>query len=81
MQTPLGRVLSRHAEQAVRAALGDTRVVLVNGARQSGKSTLLRQIARCDAADWRDLDVPEMRRAAQSDPTGFVDSTLDLSRC
>lgn len=43
---PLGRVLERRVEQAIRDALEDTRVVLVNGARQSGKSTLLRQIAR-----------------------------------
>jgi uncharacterized protein len=46
-----GRVLSRHAERAIREALEDTRVVLVNGARQSGKSTLFRQIARGDAAE------------------------------
>jgi uncharacterized protein len=68
-----GQVRRRHAEQAVREALLDTRVVLVNGARQSGKSTLLRQIARGDEAEWRDLDVPLVRRAALTDPTGFVD--------
>jgi uncharacterized protein len=34
---PIGRVLSRHAERAIREALDDTRVVLVNGARQSGQ--------------------------------------------
>jgi predicted AAA+ superfamily ATPase len=51
-KSPIGRLLWRHAEQAIREALQDTRVVLVNGARQSGKSTLLRQIARADAAEW-----------------------------
>jgi uncharacterized protein len=70
---PLGRFVRRHAEQAIRDALEDTRVVLVNGARQSGKSTLLRQIARADAAEWRDLDLPVVRQAAQADPIGFVD--------
>jgi ABC-type transport system involved in cytochrome c biogenesis ATPase subunit len=38
-------IVPRHAERAIREALEDTRVVLVNGARQSGKSTLLRQFA------------------------------------
>ena len=47
--------------------------MLVNGARQSGKSTLLRQIARADAAEWRDLDLPVIRQAALADPAGFVD--------
>lgn len=49
-------------------------MVLVNGARQSGKSTLLRQVARTAAAEWRDLDLPLIRQAAQADPIGFVDS-------
>ena len=48
--------------------------MLVNGARQSGKSTLLRQVARTGAAEWRDLDLPLIRQAAQADPIGFVDS-------
>lgn len=69
----IGRVLKRHAERAIREALEDTRVVLVNGARQSGKSTLLRQISRTDAAEWRDLDLPLVRQAAVADPIGFVD--------
>ena len=38
-----------------------------------GKTTLLRQIARADAAEWRDLDVPVIRQAALADPAGFVD--------
>lgn len=71
--SPIGRLLERHAEQMIREALQDTRVVLVNGARQSGKSTLLRQIARAQAAEWRDLDSPVIRQAAQADPAGFVD--------
>jgi uncharacterized protein len=70
---PTGQVRARHAEPAIREALADTRVVLVNGARQSGKSTLLRQVARSGAAEWRDLDLPLVRHAALADPTGFVD--------
>ena len=37
--------MPRHAESLVAEALADTRVVLVNGARQSGKSTLTRLTA------------------------------------
>jgi hypothetical protein len=44
--SPLGRMHDRHAERAVDAALLDSRVVLVNGARQSGKSPL--QASRID---------------------------------
>jgi uncharacterized protein len=47
--------------------------VLVTGARQCGKSTLVRMIAK-DGAEWRDLDATATRLAAIADPTGFVDS-------
>lgn len=62
----------RHASTAIAEALTDTRVVLVNGARQAGKSTLVRAIAAQRAAEWRDLDLPQDRQAAQEDPVGFV---------
>jgi predicted AAA+ superfamily ATPase len=62
----------RHASAAIAEALADTRVVLVNGARQAGKSTLVRAIAAQWAAEWRDLDLPQDRQAAQEDPVGFV---------
>jgi uncharacterized protein len=62
----------RHASTAVADALADTRVVLVNGARQAGKSTLVRAIAAQRATEWRDLDLPQDRQAAQEDPVGFV---------
>jgi predicted AAA+ superfamily ATPase len=46
--------------------------VLVNGARQAGKSTLVRAIAAHQAAEWRDLDHPLDRQSALEDPVGFV---------
>jgi predicted AAA+ superfamily ATPase len=64
---------ARRAAAAVRDALADTRVVLVNGARQSGKSTLVRSVAGAYAATWRDLDRPDDRQAALADPVGFVE--------
>lgn len=75
MQTQLGPALPRHAEDAVNAALEDTRVVLVNGARQSGKSTLVRLVAKGRDAEWRDLDTALTRHAALEDPDGFVDQS------
>lgn len=57
----------------MRAALEDTRVVLLTGARQCGKSTLVRMVAKGRQAEWRNLDAATTRQAARADPTGFVD--------
>jgi uncharacterized protein len=62
----------RHAASAITDALADTRVVLVNGARQAGKSTLVRAIAGQRTAEWRNLDLPHERQSALEDPVGFV---------
>jgi uncharacterized protein len=70
--SPIGRILPRHAIVAVEEALADTRVVLVNGARQSGKSTLVAQVGAARGAEWRSLDRATTREAARYDPTGFV---------
>jgi uncharacterized protein len=67
-------LVPRHAESLVTEALADTRVVLVNGARQAGKSTLTRLAAsRQSDAVIRMLDDPATLQAAKDDPTGFVD--------
>lgn len=71
-QSPIGRILPRKAAVAVQEALDDTRVVLVNGARQCGKSTLVMKIGNERAAEWRSLDRAATRQAAQFDPTEFV---------
>jgi predicted AAA+ superfamily ATPase len=71
-QTPLGRLIPRHVQPLLDEALADTRVVLVAGARQSGKSTLVRQLGRGKDAEWRNLDRSATLEAARSDPTGFV---------
>lgn len=71
-ESPIGRILPRHAAGIVEAALDDTRVVLVNGARQSGKSTLVAKVAGSRGAQWRSLDRAATRQAAQFDPTEFV---------
>ncbi|MEU9836651.1 ATP-binding protein [Streptosporangium sp. NPDC048047] len=72
--TPLGKVIRRNAERLVREALTDTRVVLVNGARQSGKSTLTALIASDHENPLtRNLDRPDVLAAAQEDPNTFVE--------
>jgi uncharacterized protein len=67
-------LIPRRAETQVDAALADTRVVLINGARQAGKSTLVRIVAGDRVAERRDLDRAQDRAAAITDPVGFVDS-------
>jgi uncharacterized protein len=66
-------LLPRHVAANVRIALKDTRVVVVLGARQVGKSTLVEQIAK-DQPGRRfvSLDDELTRRGALDDPTGFI---------
>ncbi|WP_306832398.1 ATP-binding protein [Catenuloplanes nepalensis] len=66
-------LIVRHAQTLIDDALADTRVVLVNGARQSGKSTLVKVVAGARTAQRRDLDMPQDREAAAADPVGFVE--------
>ncbi len=63
----------RRTETAIHAALADTRVVIVNGARQSGKSTVVHAITRrrSDVLERR-LDRPSDLQAAKHDPERFV---------
>lgn len=71
--------LPRHAAGEVKRALSDTRVVLINGARQVGKSTLAQQVLRSDRrARILTLDDEPLLSAAREDPVSFVrhDGTL-----
>lgn len=70
--SPIGRLIPRHSATEVTEALADTRVVLVNGARQCGKTTLVAQIGQQRGAEWRSLDRAATRQAAEYDPTEFV---------
>jgi len=70
--TSSARFLPRHATQPTLDALADTRVVLINGARQAGKSTLVRRIGRETGGAWYTLDDAATRAHAANDPTSFV---------
>ena len=66
-------LFSRHAERLAVEALGDTRVVVINGARQVGKSTLAELIVgRSVGARELFLDDQAVRAAAEADPSAFV---------
>lgn len=69
----LVRVFQRHIMPQLLAALGDTPVVLLHGARQVGKSTLARGIASGPhPARYLTLDDATVLASAKSDPAGFV---------
>ena len=61
----------RFVEQRVREALTDTRVVLLCGPRQSGKTTLARRIAG-ETIPFFTLDDATVLDAASADPVGFL---------
>jgi len=64
----------RHIAPKLADALSDTPVVVISGARQSGKSTLVQSIKTTDSTSRRylTLDDAAVLNAAKSDPAGFV---------
>lgn len=66
-------MIARHIEASLLAALADTPVVLLHGARQTGKSTLARSVAADKhPARYLTLDDTAVLAAARSDPAGFI---------
>lgn len=61
----------RHARTRIAEALEDTRVVLMSGPRQSGKTTLAQQIAG-NGRRFFTLDDRTTLEAARRDPVGFL---------
>lgn len=64
-------MLPRHATARVLEALGDTRVVTVEGPRQAGKSTLCAGVAAAHGFRSVTLDDAAIAAAAREDPTGY----------
>ncbi|WP_353268594.1 AAA family ATPase, partial [Gemmatimonas sp.] len=62
----------RLAEKSLADALADTPVVVVQGPRQCGKTTLALRVGRPLGFEYLNLDDGASRRAAQDDPAGFV---------
>ncbi len=62
----------RHIAPLLTDALSDTPVVLINGARQSGKSTLAQAQSIGAPRQYLTLDDAVVLNAAKSDPAGFI---------
>jgi len=65
--------VDRHASLLVAEALADTPIVVVQGARQVGKSTLASELLASRGLGLLTLDDSVQRAAAAADPDGFVD--------
>lgn len=65
-------MLNRHITPRLEAALADTPVVLLNGARQTGKSTLVQALAETRGSRYLTLDDAAVLAAARRDAEGFV---------
>jgi len=64
----------RNIEERVREAIGHARVVLINGPRQAGKTTLVRELMDFgEEANYVTFDDISSLSYAQRDPAGFVD--------
>ena len=68
----------RLIEKKLQAALADTRVVLLNGARQTGNSTLVQQVAEKRGGQYLTLDDPATTALAGSDPFALVQGAGNL---
>lgn len=64
---------TRHISANILEALSDTPVILIRGARQTGKTTLVRDIMPDHiSSEYVTLDNALALAAAQSDPSGFI---------
>jgi uncharacterized protein len=64
-------VYPRFIEQRIREALSDTRVVMISGPRQSGKTTLAEKLATA-GVPFLTLDDQTTLETARADPVGFI---------
>ncbi|NOZ03219.1 MAG: ATP-binding protein [FCB group bacterium] len=62
----------RNIENNLLSALTDTPVVVLNGARQTGKTTLVKKLATALSASYVTLDDATTLSAASFDPQGFI---------
>lgn len=61
----------------VRETLADSPVVLLQGARQTGKTTLVEKLGEETGAAYQSLDVATTLAAVRADPAGFLASYRD----
>jgi hypothetical protein len=65
-------MIQRNLAPQLREALSDRPVVLLNGARQAGKSTLAQSLLDGHAASYLTLDDATVLSAIERDPNGFL---------
>ena len=65
-------MIRRNIHESVRRALVDTPVVLLNGARQTGKTTLAQAISATSGARYFTFDDSATLALAAADPAGFI---------
>jgi predicted AAA+ superfamily ATPase len=66
----------RWQEDSIKEALKTSRITILAGARQCGKTTIANQLASADNdIDFRSLDDIAMLMSAKADPHGFVHQT------
>jgi predicted AAA+ superfamily ATPase len=72
-------MLKRALEEPLRAALSDTPVVMLVGARQTGKSTLSQSLVESGGASYSTFDEPRLLTAARGDPVQFIEDLEDTA--
>lgn len=72
-------LIKRHAEPVAREMLDHFPGVIIEGARQVGKSTLAQQLITGSQAHYVTLDDDDTRDAAAEDPAGFIARAGDHS--
>jgi len=65
-------MIRRNIENAIQQAMADTPVVLLNGARQTGKTTLAQALATTTGAQYFTFDDAATQGLASGDPAGFI---------
>ena len=69
--------IDRHVKPRILEALHDTRIVVIQGARQVGKTTLVREIIEERGGRLVTFDDEPTRSAAEADPVGFLQQNRD----
>jgi hypothetical protein len=70
----MSQLINRWAAPRVQDLLGSFRVVILGGARQTGKTTLARDLLNLSRRAWYSFDDAAVAARATEDPLGFVDS-------
>ncbi len=65
----------RWQKTTINRLISERRVLLLNGPRQSGKTTLARELDP-EQVEYRTLDDSTLKEAAENDPQGFIKRTM-----